>query len=232
MSKRKGMSATDKRRVILKIYHDKKEPLNLKEMEKEATKLGVVEQTIKDMNQSLVDDFEVLSDKIGGGNFYWSFPSKVYQDRKNDEENVTMKITRSREKVLEYHDMISQQKVLRCANGREEKVIRFRELLGQEKELDVTLLAGRANDPAEVNRILMAAKSNMAHANRWTDNMFTVKEYLTSGKGMSSKEADKMLKIDSKFDTLTYDDLPKEGQKKDDDSPVQLKVEKYRSFYC
>jgi hypothetical protein len=53
MSKRKGFSATDKRRVILKIYHDKKEPFNLKEMEKEATKLGVVEQTIKDMNQSL-----------------------------------------------------------------------------------------------------------------------------------------------------------------------------------
>jgi hypothetical protein len=44
---------------------------------------------------------------------------------------------------------------------------------------------------------------------------------------MSSKEADKMLKIDSKFDTLTYDDLPKDGQKKDDDSPVQLKVFKY-----
>ena len=33
MSKRKGMSADDKRRVILKIYHERKEPFNLKEIE-------------------------------------------------------------------------------------------------------------------------------------------------------------------------------------------------------
>jgi hypothetical protein len=36
-----------------------------------------------------------------------------------------------------------------------------------------------------VNRLSIAAKLNMNHANRWTDNMFTVKEYLTSGKGVS-----------------------------------------------
>ena len=33
------------------------------------------------MNQSLVDDFLVLSDKIGSANFFWSFPSKAYQDQ-------------------------------------------------------------------------------------------------------------------------------------------------------
>lgn len=38
MSKRKGMSADDKRRVILKIYHDRKEPFNLKEIELIASK--------------------------------------------------------------------------------------------------------------------------------------------------------------------------------------------------
>ena len=84
MSKRKGMSADDKRRVILKIYHERKEPFNLKEIETIASKQvrrvfqnrkcltalirskcsiflqGVVQQTIKDMNQSLIDDFLVL----------------------------------------------------------------------------------------------------------------------------------------------------------------------------
>ena len=33
------------------------EPLNLKEIESKASKLGVVLQTVKDVNQSLVDDF-------------------------------------------------------------------------------------------------------------------------------------------------------------------------------
>ena len=33
MSKRKGLSADEKRRVILDIYHSHKEPFNLKEIE-------------------------------------------------------------------------------------------------------------------------------------------------------------------------------------------------------
>jgi Mnd1 HTH domain len=39
MSKRKGLSAEDKRRVILSIYHEKKEPFNLKEIETLASKM-------------------------------------------------------------------------------------------------------------------------------------------------------------------------------------------------
>ena len=46
MSKRKGMSADDKRRVILKIYHDRKEPFNLKEIETIASKLVRYESAI------------------------------------------------------------------------------------------------------------------------------------------------------------------------------------------
>lgn len=47
MSKKRGLSADDKRRVILKIYHDSKEPFNLKEIENLGAKAGVVQQTIK-----------------------------------------------------------------------------------------------------------------------------------------------------------------------------------------
>jgi len=38
MSKKKGLSAEEKRKVILSIYHDKKEPFNLKEMENLASR--------------------------------------------------------------------------------------------------------------------------------------------------------------------------------------------------
>lgn len=37
--KKRGMSAEDKRRVILDVYHDVKEPFNLKEIENTASKL-------------------------------------------------------------------------------------------------------------------------------------------------------------------------------------------------
>ena len=40
-----------------------------------STTQGVVSQVIKDVNQSLVDDGLVNTDKIGSSNFYWSFPA-------------------------------------------------------------------------------------------------------------------------------------------------------------
>lgn len=85
MSKKRGLSVEDKRKIILSIYHDNKVPFNLKEIESVASRMGVVQQTIKDINQSLVDDSLVLTDKIGAANFFWSFPSKAWEDKKNSE---------------------------------------------------------------------------------------------------------------------------------------------------
>lgn len=75
--------------------------LNLKEIEKFGAKKGVgkylhdtykyaslslifklricvVLQTIKDVNQSLVDDNLVETDRIGAGAFFWALPSKGF----------------------------------------------------------------------------------------------------------------------------------------------------------
>lgn len=35
--------------------------------------------TVKDILDSLVADDLVLCEKIGAGNYYWSFPSQAYQ---------------------------------------------------------------------------------------------------------------------------------------------------------
>jgi hypothetical protein len=53
---KKGLSLEEKRQKILEIYYERKEVFNLKEIEKIGAKKGVVFQTIKDVNQSLVDD--------------------------------------------------------------------------------------------------------------------------------------------------------------------------------
>lgn len=44
--------------------------------------------TIKDVNQSLVDDNLVETDKIGAGAFFWALPSKGLQQRKNLITNI------------------------------------------------------------------------------------------------------------------------------------------------
>ena len=90
--KRKGLSFEEKRTRILQIYYDKKEPLNLKEIEKFGPKRGVIPQAVKEVNQSLIDDNLVETDKIGIGSFFWALPSQGLQKRKNAIEDYDKKI--------------------------------------------------------------------------------------------------------------------------------------------
>lgn len=40
---------------------------------------GIVQQSVKEVLQSLVDDDLVMFEKIGTSNYYWSFPSTALQ---------------------------------------------------------------------------------------------------------------------------------------------------------
>ena len=73
--KRKGLSFDEKRQRLLDIYYNLKEPLNLKEIEKLGPRKGIIPQAVKEVNQSLIDDNLVESDKIGIGAFFWALPS-------------------------------------------------------------------------------------------------------------------------------------------------------------
>jgi hypothetical protein len=90
--------------------------------------------------------------------------------------------------IAELRCNLVDENKFRCAAERSIKLAHYEELQRQEKGYDAVLLAGKANDPKEVNRVLKIAAQNMEHANRWTDNTWTVKKFLTSKKGMSGKE--------------------------------------------
>ncbi len=67
MAPKKGVSFDDKRLRLLEIF-GRAEVFTLKEIEKIGSKeKGIVEQTIKDVLQTLVDDGLVETDKIGAG---------------------------------------------------------------------------------------------------------------------------------------------------------------------
>ena len=72
----KGKSVADKRAIILGIFHEKKEPFLLKEIEKLASKKGVVLQSVQEILKTLTDDDLVKTDEIGTTNWFWSFPSE------------------------------------------------------------------------------------------------------------------------------------------------------------
>ena len=47
---RKGLSLEEKRAKLLEVFYEKKEVLNLKEVEKFGAKRGIVLQSVKDVN--------------------------------------------------------------------------------------------------------------------------------------------------------------------------------------
>lgn len=206
MSKKRGLSVDDKRRVILKIYHDLKQPFNLKEIEHYGSKLGVVQQSIKEINQSLCDDSLVCSDKIGSANFFWSFPSKVMNDKTQEKAKLEALSNQLNQGIKDYSSLKKQLEETRVQSAeREEKLDRLDRLGQEEKMLDAQLESLKMNDPEQIKVIQMQAVANFHSANRWTDNVWAVKKYLTKKRGMSGKEVDKTLGIDASFDYLVAD---------------------------
>ena len=94
-------TAADKKKMLLKIYHTKKEPFNLKELTKLAKAAGLAEKLVQDVNTQLMDDNYVSSDKIGTGNYFWAFPgSQGAQAKKQLDEVRSRRHTRQRRPLL------------------------------------------------------------------------------------------------------------------------------------
>lgn len=64
-------------------------------------------QTVKEILQSLVDDFLVDYDKIGAGNFYWALPSKAKLKRLNIEEGLEKQLEESAQKKIRLEEELS-----------------------------------------------------------------------------------------------------------------------------
>ena len=109
MSKKRGLSIEEKRQRMLQLFHEKKEFLLLKEVERVAFKeKGIVSQSVKEVLQSLVDDDMVNSDKIGSSVYFWAFPSNSLVMKKKKLNELTVKINKDSKRQKELCSAISE----------------------------------------------------------------------------------------------------------------------------
>ncbi|GMH82413.1 hypothetical protein TrVE_jg584 [Triparma verrucosa] len=198
----KRMSAEEKKNTILLIYHTTKDVYTEKEIISLATKSGVSQGAIVDTNESLVDDNLVSTKKLGGTKYYWSFPGKKDRDMLTKLTSMQSELESSKRKRSSMEASLSSARL-----GREDvegsrlsklqKITSLRALKAErEKELEVL----KENDPEVIEGLKKEFQMSKEAANRWTDNIFSCKSYLTKKRGMSSKEADGFLQITSSFD--------------------------------
>lgn len=110
MSKRKGVSLDEKRERILEIFHQSADVFVLKDIEKLASKKGVILQTVKEVLQGLVDDDLVHQEKIGISNYFWAFPSEASVKLENEVTKLKSDLAQLQRRKVDIAEKISQQK--------------------------------------------------------------------------------------------------------------------------
>jgi len=127
---------------------------------------------VKEYLQALSDDGKIHVEKIGSGNWYWSFMSEERKSResvmdglKKEHERVDAAVTEMEEKVREATG----------SRGEEEdrgKLIEMHFALEQEVgELRQELAGYKNNDPGEVDGKRKEVEGFEAMADMWTDNI-------------------------------------------------------------
>eukprot|EP00946_MAST-07B_sp_MAST-7B-sp1_P004409 g4409.t1 len=201
MSKRRGVSAQEKRDRVLAQLRESKRPWTGKELEKSAKKLGFHPMAMGDVLQELLDDGLCCKEKIGSSNYIWSFPSTAFK-------HASKKRRLQEERAKELEESISQLTKDRAAlePGREltDEYLELQDELRTKKArlgvLESKLESNRANDPEVLQELAAVVGALKENVDRETDNMFAIKSYLVKKRNMDKKMVANFLGMGDTFD--------------------------------
>ncbi|XP_073661585.1 meiotic nuclear division protein 1 homolog isoform X1 [Tursiops truncatus] len=170
MSKKKGLSAEEKRARMMEIFFETKDVFQLKDMEKIAPKeKGITAMSVKEVLQSLVDDGMVDCERIGTSNYYWAFPSKALHARKRKLEVLESQLSEVNQKHANLQKSIEKARIGR--HETEERTLLAKELSSlrdQREQLKAEVEKYKECDPQVVEEIRQANEVAKEAANRWT----------------------------------------------------------------
>eukprot|EP00162_Nutomonas_longa_P002889 comp13549_c0_seq1/m.18855 comp13549_c0_seq1/g.18855 ORF comp13549_c0_seq1/g.18855 comp13549_c0_seq1/m.18855 type:complete len:203 (-) comp13549_c0_seq1:59-667(-) len=197
----KGVSAEEKRTRLLEIFTESADFFQLKDLEKIAPKQkGIIVQSVKDVLQSLVDDNLVTSDRIATSNFFWALPSNMAMKRKQRIEDLEDKkeVLKKQKKMLEDGKKAHQEE--KEEEGRAEIVSKNIELKEKYQKLKDRLSELNAVDHETYEKIIKDTKIAKDAANRWTDNIFTTKSWISNKFNIDSSTIDQQFGIPDDLD--------------------------------
>ncbi|XP_051898305.1 meiotic nuclear division protein 1 homolog isoform X2 [Pristis pectinata] len=181
-----------------------KDVFQLKDLEKIAPKeKGITSISVKEVLQSLVDDTLVDTDRIGTSNYFWAFPSKALHVRKQKLEKLESQLIERTERKQSLHQRIEKAEMGR--QNTEDRAALSKELEGLRQErnrLKAEVEKYKECDPEVVEEIRQLNRIAKDAANRWTDNVFTIKSWAKKKFGFEQKQIDKTFGIPEDFDYI------------------------------
>lgn len=171
-----------KQAVILSYLQTSLTAHTLKELEKALPSVASINGLqVKDYLQALSDDGKIRIEKIGSGNWYWSFASEEKKTRTQALTALRDENTKLHATAQELRDKVAAAAATRADaadNERAELVAEHartaHDLLALKAELD----SYRDGDPGEVGRKQAEVVALRARAERWTDNVVVLEQWV------------------------------------------------------
>ncbi|KAJ4959167.1 hypothetical protein NE237_026278 [Protea cynaroides] len=205
MSKKRGLSLEEKREQMLQIFYGSQDFFLLRELEKLGPKKGVISQSVKDVVQSLVDDDLVSKDKIGSSVYFWSLPSCAGNQLRNVHRKLESDLETSKKRLVELMDQRDGLKKGREeSDERDQALDKLKAIEVKYNELKDELGRYADNDPATLDAMRNAIEVAHEAANRWTDNIFTVRQWCSNNFPEAKEQLEQMYKEVGIADDFDY----------------------------
>ncbi|XP_059433187.1 meiotic nuclear division protein 1 homolog [Corylus avellana] len=212
MSKKRGLSLEEKREKMLQIFYESQDFFLLKELEKSGPRKGVISQSVKDVVQSLVDDDLVLKEKIGTSVYFWSFPSCAGNQLRSVCQKLESDLQSSKKRHAELVDQCDALKKGREeSDEREEALAELKAIEQKHNMLKDEMGQYADNDPAAYEAKKEAIEVAYAAANRWTENIFTLRQWCSNNFPQAKEQLENLYKevgITDDFDYLELSAVP------------------------
>jgi len=165
---------------------------SIKDLEKTLPSVASINgMQVKDFLQALSDEGQIRVEKIGSGNWYWSFASEAKKER----TDTMAKLREEKEKVdvtlSELDAKVKGASALRGQDPDRDGLVEKRLVLEQEVELLRKELEGyKDGDPGEVERRRKEIKAYRTKAERWTDNIQILEGQMLKSMGGDREKLD------------------------------------------
>ncbi|KAK4470506.1 hypothetical protein MN116_006053 [Schistosoma mekongi] len=190
---------------MMDFFYEKKDFFQLKELERLCQKeKGINSMSVKDVLMSLVHDGLVDTDKIGTSVYFWAFPSKAAQKLRKNIEKVTGDIHDTRNQIFKTTKALNEALGKRKDTEERNKIVN--ELTEQKtllESLSAELQDLEKHDPDRLSELRQQQLVALDSANRWTDNIFVIKSWLSSKFSLDEATFCRQFEIPENFDYIS-----------------------------
>ncbi|KAF9692475.1 hypothetical protein EKO04_009342 [Ascochyta lentis] len=179
---------TQKQATILAWFHKTALAYSIKDLEKMIPSVASINgMAVKDYLQALQDDGLIRTEKIGSGNWYWSFPSEAKKAKESmlakaqgEFDKVNAMVTELQTKVDQAGAARAEDEGVLAETGGDRKMLvaKHEDLTNQVEKLRAELATYSDYDPIELDKKVEDTQRLRADADIFTEHIYCMEGWL------------------------------------------------------